>query len=128
VHVHGGATANVHAELSAVIIDLDRFKAINEAGGHLLRALANAWQEAIRGGGDFLARTGGDEFSLLAPGADAMSVRRLAKRLSDALPAGVAASIGFATWDRTENAASLLWRADQAMYQTKQRRKSVRPA
>jgi len=114
--------------LSAVIIDLDRFKAINDAGGHesgdhLLRALANAWQEAIRGGGDFLARTGGDEFSLLAPGADAMSVRRLVKRLADALPAGITASIGVATWDRAENAADLLRRADQAMYQTKQRRK-----
>jgi len=119
--------------LSAVIIDLDRFKAINDAGGHeagdhLLRALANAWQAAIRGGGDFLARTGGDEFSLLAPGADAISVRRLVKRLSDTLPTGVTASIGFATWDQTENAASLLRRADQAMYQTKQRHKGLRTA
>ena len=71
---------------------------------------------------------GGDEFSLLAPDADAMSVRRLVKRLSDTLPAGITASIGFATWDRTQNAADLLRRADQAMYETKQRRKSPRNA
>ena len=119
--------------LSALVIDIDRFKATNDVGGHeagdrLLRALANTWQEAIRGGGDFLARTGGDEFSLLAPGADAMSVRRLVKRLGDALPAGITVSIGFATWDRTENAANLLRRADQDMYQIKRRYNAVRAA
>ena len=119
--------------LSAVIIDLDGFKAVNDRGGHeagdqLLQELANAWQAVVRGGGDFVARIGGDEFGVLAPGSDALGVRRLAQRLGDALPASVAASIGVAIWDGTESASDLLRRADRAMYQTKlrQRREGLR--
>lgn len=121
--------------LSAVMIDLDGFKAVNdrgghEAGDHLLRELAGAWRAAVRGGGDFLARIGGDEFGLLAPGSDATSVHRLVKRLGDALPEGVSAAIGVATWDGTESASDLLRRADRAMYEAKlrHRREGLRPA
>jgi len=112
--------------LSLVMLDLDGFKAVNDRSGHeagdrLLQELAHHWQAAVRGGGDFLARLGGDEFALLAPGADAFTVRRLARRLGDVLPQGVMVSSGVATWDETENASDLLHRADLAMYQTKQR-------
>jgi len=115
--------------LSVAMFDLDGFKAINDTSGHdngdrLLQQLAHAWQAAVRGGGDFLARIGGDEFGLLAPGSDETGIRRLAKRLADALPDEVTVSVGVATWDRTENASDLLRRADGAMYQTKQRRRS----
>jgi len=57
-----------------------------------------------------------------------MGARRLAKRLNDALPAGITVSIGAATWDRTENAANLLRRADQEMYQVKRRHNAARAA
>jgi len=112
--------------LSVVMIDLDGFKAVNDRGGHeagdlLLKELARAWQTATRGGGDFLARLGGDEFGVLAPGSDAIGIRRLAKRLGDAPPEGVSCSTGAVTWDGTENAADLVRRADRAMYQTKLR-------
>ena len=114
--------------LSVATFDLNGFKAINDASGHdtgdrLLQQLARAWQAAVRGGGDFLARLGGDEFGLLAPGSDETGIRRLAQRLADALPDEVTASVGVATWDRTENASDLLRRADRAMYQTKRRRR-----
>ena len=113
--------------LSVAMFDLDGFKVINDTSGHdagdrLLQELAQAWQAAVRGGGDFLARLGGDEFGLLAPGSDETGIRRLATRLGDALPDAVTASVGVATWDRTENASDLLRRADRAMYQDKQRR------
>lgn len=115
--------------LSVAIFDLDGFKAINDTSGHdagdrLLQQLAHAWQAAVRGGGDFLARLGGDEFGLLAPGSDETGIRRLTKRLADALPDEITASVGVATWDRAENASDLLRRADRAMYQTKRRRRS----
>lgn len=113
------------APLSVIAIDLDGFKAVNDAAGHdvgdrLLRELAGAWKAVIRGGGDVLARLGGDEFGLLSPGSDAIGVRSLARRFADALPHGISASIGVATWDGTENASDLLRRADRAMYQKKQ--------
>lgn len=122
--------------LSVVMIDLDGFKAVNDRGGHeagdrLLQDLSRAWQAAVRGGGDFLARLGGDEFAILAPASDAIGVRRLAKRLGEVLPAGIAVSIGVATWDGTENASDLLRRADQTMYVTKlhhRRGEGLRPA
>lgn len=113
--------------LSIAMIDLDAFKTVNDRGGHsagdlLLQDVAQRWRGTVRDGGDFLARLGGDEFAILAPGSDETGIRRLGKRLVEALPAGVSASIGVATWDRTESAGALLRRADQAMYKTKQRR------
>ncbi len=116
--------------LSVVMVDLDGFKAVNDAGGHaagdrVLKQLAQAWQEVVRGGTDFLARLGGDEFGLLAPGSDEIGTRALAKRLVDAIPEGVSASVGVATWNRTEGASDLLRRADQLMYRNKRRRRDA---
>ena len=112
--------------VSILIADLDGFKAVNDAHGHhagdrLLVATARSWRAATRGGGDFLARLGGDEFALLAPGADEVTAHGLARRLSEALPQGVSASVGVATWDRAEGASDLLRRADRAMYRAKRR-------
>ncbi|MHB8244722.1 MAG: GGDEF domain-containing protein [Acidimicrobiales bacterium] len=114
--------------LSVAMIDLDGFKAVNnrlghEGGNRLLQEIAHAWQVEVRGGGDFLARLGGDEFGLLAPGSDETGIRRLAKRLAEVMPDGAAASIGVATWNRTESASDLLRRADRTMYQAKRRRR-----
>jgi len=114
--------------LSIAMFDLDGFKVINDTSGHdagnrLLQELAHAWQATVRGGGDFLARLGGDEFGLLAPGSDETGIRQLTSRLADALPEAVSTSVGIATWDHTESASDLLRRADQAMYQNKQRRR-----
>ena len=119
--------------LSVVMVDLDSFKAVNDAGGHeagdrLLQDLARAWRGVVRAGGDFLARLGGDEFGLLAPGSDEIGARALAKRLADALPQGVSASVGVATWDRAEGASDLVRRADQVLYRNKRRyRRGARP-
>jgi diguanylate cyclase (GGDEF)-like protein len=112
------------AALSVVLIDLDGFKDVNDrnghaAGDHVLQTLARAWRTQVRDGGDFLARIGGDEFAVLAPGSDQLGIRRLIKRLDDATPAGMSFSAGEATWDRTEHAADLLHRADLTMYETK---------
>lgn len=110
--------------LSVVIIDIDRFKLINDERGHqegdrILRLLAEAWRGTLRGGGDVVARIGGDEFAVISPGADAEGIARLVSRLADGLPPGVGCSFGRATWDGDESAASLFRRADEAMYQAK---------
>lgn len=114
--------------VSVVVADLDGFKAVNDAHGHhagdrLLQATASSWRAATRGGGDFLARLGGDEFGLLLSGADEVGARGLARRLTEALPAGLSASVGVVTWDRVEGASDLVRRADRAMYHAKRRRR-----
>ena len=112
--------------LSVIVADLDGFKALNDTFGHhagdrMLCDLAAGWRAAVRGSGDQLARLGGDEFALLAPGSDEIGCHRIARRLADTLPAGVQASFGTATWDRTQNASDLMRRADRAMYLAKRR-------
>jgi len=114
--------------LSVVMSDLDGFKTVNDLGGHaagdqLLRELAAAWRRQVRGGGDFLARLGGDEFAVLSPGADALGVHRLTRRLGETLPEGVSAAFGVASWDGKEKGSDLLRRADPAMYQAKRKKR-----
>ncbi len=116
--------------LTVAILDLDDFKAINDRGGHAagdrtLVVAATAWRGAIRRGGDLLARIGGDEFGLLAPGIDAPALDRLTARLVEALPSGLSVCVGSAVWDGRETADALVGRADRVMYEMKQRRPGV---
>ncbi len=73
------------SDLSMSLIDLDQFKAINDAFGHRAgdRALV-AFARALRGGArsyDVLCRYGGDEFVLLLPGCDASGARAVCGQL-----------------------------------------------
>jgi diguanylate cyclase (GGDEF)-like protein len=72
-----------------LLADVDSFKQINDRFGHttgdrVLRELAAHASEAVRGG-DCLARIGGDEIALVAPGAGADAARRLARSLREAV-------------------------------------------
>lgn len=58
--------------LSAILIDIDRFKAVNDLHGHLygdkvLSRVASLLQQSLRGKDDFAARFGGEEFVVLLP-------------------------------------------------------------
>jgi diguanylate cyclase (GGDEF)-like protein/PAS domain S-box-containing protein len=114
-------------------IDLDGFKALNDAHGHaagdvLLVSLTLALQQAVRLE-DAVGRFGGDEFLVLAPVRDATGAAKLATHLLHAVrdcaqrcigAAGVSASIGYALapQDSTQ-ALRLLQLADTAMYEAK---------
>ena len=118
--------------LTVVLVDLDGFKEVNDRDGHaagdrLLQTIAKAWQTQVREGGDFLARIGGDEFAVLAPGTDQVEIRRLIMRFEEITPSGVTFSAGEATWDRVERAPDLLRRADLAMYEAKKLKRSREP-
>ncbi len=121
---------------AALVVDLDRFKQINDTLGHragdavlvhVSRQLLSVTRDI-----DTVARTGGDEFVvLISPSADAQSALGVAQRAGDALRAPVrigevelhvTASIGVAYYPMDGNSAeSLMACADAAMYCAKQR-------
>lgn len=70
-----GAAARGHGPVALVLLDLDRFKEVNDADGHaagdaLLVALARHLQAGVRAD-DVVVRFGGEEFAVLMPGLDA---------------------------------------------------------
>jgi diguanylate cyclase (GGDEF)-like protein len=128
------------ASAAMLLIDLDRFKEVNDTLGHdygdgLLVEVAERLGGALRRG-DTLARLGGDEFAILIEGApDRAAVIELAGRLQDVLRRpfalrGVAveleASIGVAFYpEHGTTAGALLQRADVAMYDAKRGRHGI---
>lgn len=124
-----------HEQLAVVYLDLDGFKAINDAhghdvGDHLLVTLAERMKKALREG-DTLARLGGDEFvAVLVDLGGIEACLPLLSRLlhavsepvqSDALYLRVSASLGVSLFPQTDpiDADQLMRQADQAMYQAK---------
>jgi diguanylate cyclase len=109
--------------LSVIMLDIDHFKAYNDERGHqagddLLRELAAAWSRELRPT-DILARFGGEEFLAVLPLSDTTAAGSVADRLRMALPTGVTASAGVATWGPHETMADLVARADAALYTAK---------
>jgi diguanylate cyclase (GGDEF)-like protein len=121
--------------LSLLFIDLDGFKRINDAHGHLLgsRALIEA-AEIIASCGretDIVARFGGDEFAILLPETATDGAQSVARRIRDRIERHdfladrgpgirISASIGLATLPEiADSAEGLLQAADAAMYHVK---------
>lgn len=122
-------------EFSVAVIDLDRFKAINDQFGHLagdkvLRLVAKVLQKNVRGS-DFIARYGGEEFVVLLPSTGVADARAAAAKLCDAVaaspfnfrgePVQVTISVGVAEVRAGDMSESLFSRADEALYQAKER-------
>jgi diguanylate cyclase (GGDEF)-like protein len=109
--------------LSAALIDLDHFKAFNDAHGHqagdkLLREASSAWREATRSP-DMLGRYGGEEFILIMPNTDVPGALPLLERFRPLMPSRQTFSAGLALWDGQEGLEELLRRADAALYRAK---------
>ena len=119
--------------------DLDHFKPVNDQHGHqvgddVLREVADRLRACVRAD-DVVARTGGDEFVILAHGATTGQAAELGRRISTALrvpfivPGGtvdLGISIGIAGTDAPLS-DTVLARADQAMLADKARRHRHRP-
>lgn len=127
--------------LSAVIIDIDNFKAVNDLCGHLygdlvLKRISLLLQQALRGKADFAARFGGEEFVVLLPGTNPEIAVMVAERIRklvevagapalDEVPAlpsvWATVSCGVATcWPtHTDMQDDLLEAADKALYEAK---------
>lgn len=112
--------------VAVVIADIDGFKAINDTKGHqagdrVLRTIASALSAALRRG-DTLYRIGGDEFAALISVAGGDEALEAGRRLRAAVVGSGTAtvSIGIAIPRLHESDASLLSRADRALYAVKQ--------
>jgi len=108
---------------SVAMLDLDHFKAFNDAFGHpagdrLLADAAAGWSTEVRST-DFLSRYGGEEFALLLLGCPPDSATTLIERLRSATPMDQTCSAGVAVWDGEEEAENLIARADAALYAAK---------
>jgi diguanylate cyclase (GGDEF)-like protein len=117
--------------VSVVYFDLDHFKQLNDTHGHTigdaaLRVVAEVASREVRDG-DLLARLGGEEFVVVAPGTDRTKAEQLAerlrRRLPDALEAAVGerltASFGVSVLEPGEAPAAALGRVDVLMYRAK---------
>ncbi|MCW8889466.1 MAG: EAL domain-containing protein [Sedimenticola sp.] len=126
-------------KLGLLLIDLDRFKDVNDSFGHqagddLLKQIAARLQKRIRGV-DTLCRMGGDEFALLLEkisdfsGAAHLAAEIVASlsgswKLSNGSQVHVGASIGISIYpEHGDTASVLLQRADAALYKTKSNRR-----
>jgi diguanylate cyclase (GGDEF)-like protein len=120
-----------HQPLSLMMLDLDRFKQLNDSAGHdagddALRQLAACFRQELRGV-DSAARFGGDEFALILPQAYSEGARIVAERLRARIEeihitgfGNLSSSIGIATFPAHGSSRSdLVIAADAALYSAK---------
>jgi diguanylate cyclase (GGDEF)-like protein len=131
IHVEVERTLRAQDELSIVIGDLDHFKAVNDELGHRAgdEALVKIGQilHTHRRVGDSVARTGGEEFTILLPGASEHEAYLVAERLRVTVerefadhPVPLTFSFGVATYpEHGRNADAVIEAADQALYAAK---------
>ena len=122
--------------LAAIMIDVDNFKAYNDAFGHVrgdeaLRAVADALAKTVQRREDCVARYGGEEFVALLPGADTAVATELAEQIRGAVaalgmpsaagpgPVTVSAGVAVLVPEPGTPPGSLIVLADQALYEAK---------
>jgi diguanylate cyclase (GGDEF)-like protein len=138
-HLDGWATRQPRPPIAVLLLDLDRFKQVNDTLGHaagdqLLVGVTERLRHAVRAG-DFVARLGGDEFVIVVTGpvaGDHRQVDELATRVRgqlrdpfdlDGRRADIDVSIGISfDLDAGGTPEDLLHRADLAMYEAKKSR------
>jgi diguanylate cyclase (GGDEF)-like protein len=124
------------AALSLLMLDIDRFKEVNDAHGHragdrVLQKLAQTCREVLRAV-DVVGRVGGEEFAILLPETAAEGALEVAERLREAVegaevareegvPLRVTVSIGVSTASGDANLDTLMSQADDALYDAKHR-------
>jgi diguanylate cyclase (GGDEF)-like protein len=120
-------------ELSLILFDIDHFKQINDTYGHLagdyvLKQLATVVKGKIRRE-DILARYGGEEFAIVLPEIDAPNAVTFAEKVRKIVEKApfkfedtkiaVTVSVGVANCGETDDAAALIKRTDEKLYEAK---------
>jgi diguanylate cyclase (GGDEF)-like protein len=129
------------ASAALLIVDVDRLKPINDglghaAGDHVLKTIVGVLSEQIRES-DMIGRLGGDEFGVLLWNLGEAEARAKAAALESAIDEAICeyrgrrirlgVSIGVTELGGEDDAASILERADRAMYARKQSRRGRKP-
>ena len=129
----GGAIAGRARPLAVLMLDLDHFKRVNDTAGHeagdaLLRAVGDRIRDVLRVEAS-VGRWGGEEFVAVLPGTSATGAVEIAERVRAAVAEPivvpghtlrVTVSLGVSVFDdETDNAASVVARADAALYEAK---------
>ena len=130
---------STRSQLGLLLIDLDRFKAINDALGHdkgdyLLKEIALLLQQYVHPD-DTFARLGGDEFAVILPDSNRQAIVERAGVFLKALEKPfsindstitVGASIGITVYPEDgDNVTDMLIRADSAMYSAKKSKQGI---
>lgn len=125
----------IHQPLGLMLLDLDRFKSVNDSLGHdvgddLLKAVSERLKTCVREV-DTVARMGGDEFTIILEGvASEQSIVVVAKRIVESISTlfelqghkiSIGVSIGITVYPQDDHSIDeLLRHADSAMYKAKQ--------
>ncbi len=134
VHREIGRAKRYHVPLSALMVDIDHFKKVNDTYGHgvgdqVLRKVTEALRAGVRDS-DIIGRFGGEEFVILMPETQLPEAEKAAKRLCEATDSlhidsekgnvHVTISVGVSAWsEKMQTAEDLLDAADKAMYAAK---------
>ncbi len=130
-----------HYPVSALFMDIDDFKRVNDSHGHLvgseiLREIAQILRHNMRRG-ELIFRYGGDEFVVILPATNLEQAKRIGERIRlniarhrfrarEGEEIHITVSIGVASYpDQTRNLEELLKVADEAMYRGKKATKNV---
>ncbi len=127
-HARAGRTG---LSFSVIMVDIDRFKDVNDGYGHLVGDQILAETAAILQGGvrlvDRIGRWGGEEFMIICPNTIVSGGEELAEKLRQAVqhhrfagPGRITASFGVAEFRKEETIESLVRRADEGLYRAKQ--------
>ncbi len=127
--------------LSAILIDIDDFKQINDTYGHsmgdrVLQKVARILKNNIQRKGDWVARYGGDEFLVVLPDADLKNARKIAERIRQQIEqetfelrgctvsTTISCGVSSANPEDGSSAVDFFDRLDQKLYQGKHRGKN----
>lgn len=122
--------------LSLVIFDIDDFKSVNDSYGHfagdvVLQDITSIVKKTIRRT-DIFARWGGEEFIILLPNTDISQSIDMTERMRDCIQKNkyaedenITCSFGLVSLQKSEDANSLMQRADNLLYQAKKRGKNT---
>lgn len=118
------------------MIDIDRFKNVNDTYGHMIGDLVLISLSSLIGKNlrstDIFARWGGEEFIILLPHTTvdqarikAMELKELVKQFTDEKLPSITISLGVTEYSDTDTSDTALQRLDEALYKAKQKRNDV---
>lgn len=118
--------------LALILLDLDNFKAYNDAYGHLagddiLKKVGQVINESIREGVDIGYRYGGDEFAIILIDANLAIAKVIGNRIEASLvkKVNIKASMGFTIFSEGMSSKDFVMKADKNLYTAKMKRKNA---